>query len=424
MTPRLVQRTYLILILLQTLAVSLIWGINTLFLLDAGLTLTEAFVANAAFSAGMVIFEVPTGVVADAAGRRTSFILGAVTLLATTLAYYGLWSVHAGLLAWVGVSVLIGLGFTFFSGATEAWLVDALNATGFEDPIEDVFARSQTVTGAATLVGLVAGGFLAQVNLGVPYLVRAAVLVAVIAAGYFAMHDIGFTPKRRASIRVGVTEILKDSVTYGFRNPAVRRFMLGAPFSVGVFFWIYYAFQPYALELFDREDLVFLAGLAAGVFALAQILGGSLVPRVRRLFKRRTSLIATAVTVGSIGLMGVGLAELLPVPVGFWVAVGLFFVVSLSEGTSTPVRQAYMSDVIPSEQRATVLSFDSLMGNAGGFVAQPLLGRAADVYSLGIGYVVAAILYAMRLPFVLAVRRLNLDADRSGPPATQPRGIM
>ena len=63
---RAVQRTYLLLTLLSTLAASLIWGVNTLFLLDAGLSNTQAFAANAFFTAGMMIFEVPTGVVADA----------------------------------------------------------------------------------------------------------------------------------------------------------------------------------------------------------------------------------------------------------------------------------------------------------------------------------------------------------------------
>ena len=57
MTPERVQRTYYLLLLLQTLAASLIWGINTLFLLDAGLSITQAFIANAAYTAGMVIFE-------------------------------------------------------------------------------------------------------------------------------------------------------------------------------------------------------------------------------------------------------------------------------------------------------------------------------------------------------------------------------
>ena len=75
-----VQRTYLLLTLLTTLAASFIWGINTLFLLDAGLSNTEAFAANAFFTVGQVVFEVPTGVVADTRGRRFSFLLGAGTV--------------------------------------------------------------------------------------------------------------------------------------------------------------------------------------------------------------------------------------------------------------------------------------------------------------------------------------------------------
>jgi MFS family permease len=74
--PRKVQAVYLVLTLCTTLAGSFIWGINTLFLLDAGLSITAAFAANACFTAGMVLFEVPTGVVADTWGRRASFLLG------------------------------------------------------------------------------------------------------------------------------------------------------------------------------------------------------------------------------------------------------------------------------------------------------------------------------------------------------------
>ncbi|MGA7098029.1 MAG: MFS transporter, partial [Acidimicrobiia bacterium] len=200
MTSQRIQRTYLVLMSLQTLAASLIWGINTLFLLDAGLSLTEAFVANAAFTAGMVLFEVPTGVVADTFGRRVSFILGAATLLVTTAAYLGLWYVEAGIWWWILVSALIGLGFTFFSGATEAWLVDALAATGFEGPIENVFGKGQTVMGAATLVGTIGGGFLGQVNLGLPYAARSILLVAVIVAAWLWMHDLGYEPQRGVAV--------------------------------------------------------------------------------------------------------------------------------------------------------------------------------------------------------------------------------
>jgi len=172
-TPRSVQRTYLVLTLLTVLATSFIWGINTLFLLDAGLSNVEAFSANAFFALGQVIFEVPTGVVADTRGRRFSFLVGAATLLLSTLLYLVMWQVHAPFAGWALASILLGLGFTFFSGATEAWLVDALHATGYTGSLEAVFGRAQTVGGIAMLGGSVAGGFIAQAtNLGVPFLFR------------------------------------------------------------------------------------------------------------------------------------------------------------------------------------------------------------------------------------------------------------
>src|SRR5215217_2729612 len=157
--PRSIQRTYLVLLLGNTLAASFIWGINTIFLLDAGLSNLEAFAANAFFTAGMVLFEVPTGVVADTVGRRASYLLGTVTLTVATLLYVWLWELHAGFWLWALASLGLGLGFTFFSGAVEAWLVDALAATGFTGELETVFGRGQIVSGAAMLTGSVAGGF-------------------------------------------------------------------------------------------------------------------------------------------------------------------------------------------------------------------------------------------------------------------------
>ena len=111
---------------LYTLSAAAIWGVNTLFLLDAGLSFFEVFVANGAFSLGTVLFEIPTGVVADTLGRRISFLLSVSVLGVSTLAYVGLAEMDAGVIAFALASVAMALGFTFYSGAMEAWLVDAL----------------------------------------------------------------------------------------------------------------------------------------------------------------------------------------------------------------------------------------------------------------------------------------------------------
>jgi MFS family permease len=193
-------------------------------------------------------------------------------------------------------------------------------------------------------------------------------------------------------------------------------FMLAAPFGVGIVIWIFYAFQPYLLELFGDPDAVYLSGIAAAVFAIAQMIGGASVRWVRRHFRKRTGIVLAQVVIASVALFGVGAAELLQIPLGFWLAIALLALVALGWALSGPVQQAYINEVIPSQQRATVLSFSSLMGSAGGVVSQPALARVADVYSFGVGYVVAGILYLIQFPFILIVRRMGLGADEVAKP--------
>ena len=402
-----VERTYLVLTLLTTLASSFIWGINTIFLLNAGLNNAEAFAANAFFTAGMVLFEIPTGVVADTRGRRFSFVLGTVTLLFATLLYLFMWQQHAPLWGWAIASILLGLGFTFFSGATEAWLVDALNATGFEGRLEHIFGRAQTVSGAAMLVGTVAGGVVAQVtNLGVPYIIRAAMLGVTMLVALRFMHDIGFKPDRDVSPGKAVRNVLRGSIDGGFRNPPVRWMMLAIPFTAGTGIYIFYAAQPYLLELYGDPTAYSIAGLASAIFAGVQIAAGLMVPWVLRIVRRRTD----ALIGGSV--VGIGLLALLGLSPGFAVALIVLAVWSFIIAVTRPMRSAFLNGVIPSEQRATVLSFDSLMGSAGGVVAQPALGRVADVSSsYGASYLVAAGIQVVALPFVLLARREKAASD-------------
>ena len=272
---RRIQRIYLVLVAGNTLATSVIWGVNTLFLLDAGLNNVEAFAANAFFTAGMVLFEIPTGVVADVRGRRTSFLLGTVVLSASTLLYYGLWLTHGPFWQWAVVSILLGLGFTFFSGAVEAWLVDALTATGYTGSLEAVFGRAQVVGGAAMLVGAVGGGALAQAtSLGAPFLLRVGALVVMTVVAAVFMRDLGFTPDRSAGPGEAVRTVLRASIRHGLGHRPVRWLMLAAPFVSGVGIYAFYAMQPYLLDLYGDAGAYVVAGLAAAIVAGSQIVGG------------------------------------------------------------------------------------------------------------------------------------------------------
>lgn len=407
MTVPRILRTYFWIAGLYTFSVSLSWGVNTLFLLDAGLDLFETFVANAAFTAGMVLFEIPTGVLADTRGRRLSFLLSVVVLAIGVSAYVALAAVQAGLVAFCAVSVLLGLGFTFYSGAVEAWLVDALASAGFQGSLDRVLARGQRVTGVAMLAGAIGGGALGSIDLSLPYLVRIVVLVPVFVIAYRRMQDLGFTARalHPSAIPAEMRRVARASITHGWHVQAIRWLMSMEIARYAFLIWGFYAWQPYFLELLGREA-VWVAGVVSAGMSVATILGNTVVDRLSRLCGHRTTLMLWGCAVQALAAIGVGLAGSFPT------AVACFLLSMAATGVVGPVKQAYLHQCVPSAHRATVLSFDSMLGSAGGIAGQTGLGYLARARGVGAGYVAGGLLTLVALPILLRVRHLGGDADR------------
>lgn len=288
-------------------------------------------------------------------------------------------------------------------------MVDSLTFTRYEGELDAVFAKGEIIGGAAMLAGSVAGGYIAQIsNLGVPYLVRSALLGLTFVAALVYMQDIGFTPARGRKISRQIRTIFQASIENGLKRPAVRWVMLGAPFASGAGFFAFYAMQPYLLEIYGDPQAYGVAGLAAAVIAGAQIAGGLLVKQLRGMFALRTQamILGTVVSAGALAVIGWTMS--------FWVAVPLLVVWALVFAAVGPIRQAYLNSIIPSPQRATILSFDSLLGSSGAVFAQPALGRVADVWSYSASYLVAALVQLGALPFDLLARRREASSDPTG----------
>ena len=122
--------------------------------------------------------------------------------------------------------------------------------------------------------------------------------------------------------------------------------------------------------------------------------------------RRRTSLLIAAAGASTLAILLIGLFP------GFWIATSLLVAWGLIFALVTPVRQAYLNELIPSEQRATVLSFDSLLGSAGGVATQPALGRVADVWGYPAWSACSSAIQVLAVPLLVLARRQNAAADR------------
>src|SRR2546421_12134301 len=239
-----------------------------------------------------MVFEVPTGVVADTVGRRVSLLLCLVTLFVTTLMYVAIAWRGWGFWAFMWVSVFLGLGYTFYTGAVDAWLVDALKASGYNEPLERVFSRGQMLFGAAMLVGTIGGGLLGQIRLDIPYLVRAALVVPLFLLAWFRMPELGFTP-RALQLRRGPAELRRvfvEGPTYGLHNPVVRPLMLASVRSIVLMVFGFYSWQRYFLDLLGREFL-WVGGGVNALVGLSLIAGNALVAPLSRVVRTRTGLL-------------------------------------------------------------------------------------------------------------------------------------
>jgi MFS family permease len=408
MTSKAVLRSYFAISGVYTLSASLIWGVNTLFLLEAGLDIFGVFVAGAAFTAGNVLFEIPTGVVADTVGRRASFLCSVSILSVGTLAYVGIpYLAWKPLVLFTVASVFLGLGFSFYSGALEAWLVDALDASGFEGELDAVFSRSAMVSGTAMLIGTVGGGLLGQLDLSLPFLARSGLLALAFVVALLGMRDLGFDarPLTLGTLRRELATVATAGIRHGWSQRSLRLLMLASAVQTGFIIWGFYAWQPYFQELLET-DAVWFAGLIASGVALSTMLGNAVVDHFARLCGRRTTLLVWAASIQTLAAIAIGLSPSFPL------ALLCLFVVTSTMGVVGPVRQAYIHKLVPGEKRATVVSFDSMVANLGGVGGQAGLGYLAKVRDYATGYVVGGAFTVLAIPLYFGIRGLKEDADK------------
>ncbi|HTH63969.1 MAG TPA: MFS transporter [Gemmatimonadales bacterium] len=406
-------RTYYLITGLFNLAASLIWGVDTLFKLHAGLDIFQVMLTNAAFTFGMVVFEIPTGVVADTLGRRVSLLLCIVTLLVSTLLYVATAWWHWGFWSFMGTSVLLGLGYTFYTGAVDAWLVDALKATGYAEGMEPIFARGQMVFGAAMLIGTLGGGFLGQLDLAVPYLVRSATFLPLLAVAWIAMPELGFTPRALEWRRVPteLRRVFVEGLNFGLHHRVVRPVMFASLVGMSFMIFGFYSWQRYFLDLLGRE-LVWVSGLVAALLSLSMIAGNALVQPASRVVRTRTGILAGAVVVEMIAVIVAGASGFLfPHPIGFFVALGSYLVYGVALGMGGPVKQGYLNAHIPSAQRATIISLDSLFADVGGVMGQSGWGYLAKMRSIGEAWLYSGATLILAAPLYWIARKNDKSLD-------------
>ena len=341
------------------------------------------------------MLEVPSGGLADAVGRRTTLIAGGLLTVASLAAF----AVATTLLAYAASVAALAAGRALMSGALEAWFVDELRLLDPEAPLHEPLAHGSTAEGLGSAAGAAVGGFLPLLPLGLDHAGDAAlvqvslplVAAALCAVAYVAalVVLVAETPRpRHAGLRAVAGQTLaltREGVGVARRSPTIR-LLLGVILALGMVMSMTEVLWPARLsELVETSpaDAGPLFGLLAAASLAAFSVGSSLSPRIARRVGKRGAYAASYVALAAmLALLGIVSAAAL------FCAVFLLYFASI--GVAEPLHYEVLHDATGASTRATVVSVDGLMGQAGGLGGNLGLVPLAGVAGVGVAWGVAA----------------------------------
>jgi MFS family permease len=319
------------------------------FFRQRGLTLDQIGTLELVGIGLLALAEIPTGIVADNLGRRTSLVIGAILQGATLL----------GLLAEVLSPVFLlayavwGVSFSFVSGAADALVYDSLRADGRSEDFTHVSSRYAMVGQAAGGIGAILGGLLAVHDPRLCFVITAA--ACFVATGVaLSLREPPFIDTAETE-RAGFRGTLVAGLRIASGHPRVRAILVvGAIISLFTILLSMTALQPYG-EAIGIPVWAF-GGLLLGI-RLFTLVGSSLAPRLAARFpQERLIVVATMVIAGAYLILWWRSA---------WPALAFFAVAAASAAAIQPLLSAMLNDAIPSAQRATIISLQSLIAMLG-----------------------------------------------------------
>jgi len=361
-----------------------------LFYKEMGFTTEESFQLKAFYSIAIVIFEIPSGYLADVIGRSKTILIGSIFGTVGFVIY----SFMAGYWPFLIAEFTLGFGMSCISGADSALLYDSLKFMGKEKEYVKYEGRNFSVGNFAEALAGVAGGALATISLRLPFYCQAVVaLIAVPAALMLVEPPIG-TSKRQAGWR-DIFDVLHLSM---IRDASLRYHIIYSSIIGAVTLTMAWVIQLYLSQIGFNE---FEIGLTSTGLNLLVGFVTLYAYRIDRNVKPEIIVwVTTLVFTGSFIVSGLVQSA--------WV-LAVFSMFYIARGVATPVLKDYINKLTTSDVRATVLSIRSLIIRGFFAIVGPLFGWFTDAYTMGRAFMFLGIVFMVATGgfIVLFIRSLH-----------------
>ena len=372
----------------STFAELLILGpILVLFLVAKGLSFTEIMVLQSISAMAVVLFEVPTGAVSDKIGRKESLLLGSL-LWAISL---GIYVVGRSFLMFIFAEVIFSLGATFKSGADNALIYDSLKVMEREKEFQSIEGKARSFALYAQAVGSIIAGFVYEINTNLPFLISIFFMVVtfIISLGFKEPPIEG----KMGKYGINYIEQIRESGKFIISHEKIKAIIIFTMMFFIFYRTAFFYYQPY-MEAVKIPVRYF--GIIFFVFNITAAFASKRSHWIMEKTKPKTLSFMALLMIISFVLLG---------SVKTWFGVFAILFQQIARGIYRPVTTKYLNKHIPSDKRATVLSFQSLACNMSVAMAFPLMGMLKDHENIFTTHKVLGI--AMVILTVLTMKYMN-----------------
>ncbi|MBP8850731.1 MAG: MFS transporter [Breznakibacter sp.] len=354
-----------------------------LFYKDVGFTTTQSFQLKAFYSISIVIFDLPSGYLADIIGRKRSILIGAVL---GTLGFF-IYSTTTGFYAFLLAEIALGIGQSFINGADGALLYDSLRESKRESDYLKYEGRMFSVGNFSEAAGSFCGGILAFYSLRLPFFFQTGVAFMAIPAALLLYEPLRQESTRKSFIEVLVT--MKDALV---NNIPLRWNMLFSALigsATLTMAWIY----QLRLKSVGFDEVAI--GATAMVLNVMAGIVTAFAYRVEAQLKPKVTLLATTVVIT--------LSFILASFTTGYLLLIVFALFYSARGVINPVLKEYVNRVIGSDVRASILSLRSVSIRLLFAVIGPFFGWYTDFYSLEEAMAILGIMFTITTLFSIYV---------------------
>lgn len=343
-----------------------------------------------ALELSVFLFEIPTGVVADLYSRKRSMAIG-LLMVGCGFLLQGVVPLFVAVLA---AQVLWGAGYTFLSGADQAWIADELKTKR----LEGVFLRGTQIGQMFSLVGMLAGVLLANVALNLPLILSGLLLIGLSPVAALAFPETGFAPSpaRRHNPWRSAWDTFKTGLWTMRRSPLLKAALL-ISLLTGLYsegfdrLWTLHLLENVTLPgIGNLNEVVWIGLINAGALVM-NILA---VEGIRRRLERTGRLEKVWVLLMLNGLLVLAIVAF-ALAGEWWIALAAYWAAAVLRKTNEPIYSAWLNEQIrDSRRRATILSTQGQVNSLGEIFGGPLVGAVVWKGTVSAGLIASGVILA------------------------------